>query len=94
VSGQPRAAAGTVRERLTHRAMVAVQNRRVFPYLVAVTALTGVVTGLVAHLIETQVRSAPRPRHPSRLLRDKGNSVVADTIRWFYSADTLAWASV
>jgi voltage-gated potassium channel len=32
--------------------MVAVQNRRVFPYLVAVTALTGVVTGLVAHLID------------------------------------------
>src|SRR5262245_2107429 len=32
--------------------MVAVANRRVFPYLVAVTALTGVVTGLVAHLID------------------------------------------
>jgi len=32
--------------------MVAVQNRRVFPYLVAVTALTGVVTGMVAHLID------------------------------------------
>jgi voltage-gated potassium channel len=32
--------------------MFAVENRRVFPYLVAVTALTGVVTGLVAHVID------------------------------------------
>jgi voltage-gated potassium channel len=32
--------------------MTAVENRRVFPYLVGVTALTAVVTGLVAHLID------------------------------------------
>jgi len=32
--------------------MTAVQNRRVFPYLVAVTALTAVATGLVAHLVD------------------------------------------
>ena len=32
--------------------MVAVQNRRVFPYLVVVTALTAVGTGLVAHVID------------------------------------------
>jgi hypothetical protein len=32
--------------------MLAVENRRVFPYLVAVTALTGVVTGLVAHVTD------------------------------------------
>jgi voltage-gated potassium channel len=32
--------------------MMAVENRRVFPYLVGVTALTAVVTGLVAHVID------------------------------------------
>jgi voltage-gated potassium channel len=32
--------------------MTAVENRQVFPYLVGVTALTAVVTGLVAHLID------------------------------------------
>jgi len=32
--------------------MIAVENRRVFPYLIGVTALTAVVTGLVAHLID------------------------------------------
>jgi voltage-gated potassium channel len=32
--------------------MMAVENRRVFPYLVAVTAFIAVVTGLVAHLID------------------------------------------
>jgi voltage-gated potassium channel len=32
--------------------LTAVENRRVFPYLVGVTALTAVVTGLVAHLID------------------------------------------
>jgi voltage-gated potassium channel len=32
--------------------MIAVENRRVFPYLVAVTAVTAVGTGLIAHLID------------------------------------------
>lgn len=32
--------------------MLAVENRRVFPYLVGVIAVTSVVTGLVAHLID------------------------------------------
>jgi len=32
--------------------MIAVENRRVFPYLIGVTALTAVATGLVAHLID------------------------------------------
>jgi voltage-gated potassium channel len=32
--------------------MIAVENRRVFPYLVGVTALTAVATGFVAHLID------------------------------------------
>ena len=32
--------------------MLAVENRRVFPYLVVVTAVTAVVTGLVAHLVD------------------------------------------
>jgi voltage-gated potassium channel len=32
--------------------MLAVSNRRVFPYLVGVTALTAVLTGLVAYVID------------------------------------------
>jgi voltage-gated potassium channel len=32
--------------------MLAVQNRRVFPYLVVVIAATSVITGFVAHLID------------------------------------------
>jgi len=32
--------------------MNAVENRQVFPYLIGVTALTAVVTGLVAHVID------------------------------------------
>ena len=32
--------------------MLAVSNRRVFPYLVGVVAFTSVVTGLIAHLID------------------------------------------
>jgi voltage-gated potassium channel len=32
--------------------MLAVQNRRVFPYLVGVIATTSVVTGVVAHVID------------------------------------------
>jgi len=32
--------------------MIAVENRRVFPYLVGVTAITAVLTGLIAHLID------------------------------------------
>jgi len=51
VNGQPRAER-PVRARLTHRAIIAVQNRRVFPYLVGVTALTAVATGLIAHLVD------------------------------------------
>jgi len=41
-----------VRSRLTERAVLAVQNRRVFPYLVGVIAATSVITGVVAHLID------------------------------------------
>jgi len=52
VSGQPRDAERPIQMRLTRRAMIAVHNRRVFPYLVAVTALTAVVTGLIAHLVD------------------------------------------
>jgi voltage-gated potassium channel len=43
---------GSVRDRMRHRATVAVSNRRVFPYLVAVTAITAVVTGVIAYLID------------------------------------------
>jgi voltage-gated potassium channel len=43
---------GRVRSRLKRRAGLAVTRGRVFPYLVAVTAATAVVTGLVAHLID------------------------------------------
>lgn len=32
--------------------MLAVENRRVFPYLVGVIAFTSIVTGLIAHLID------------------------------------------
>jgi voltage-gated potassium channel len=32
--------------------MIAVSNRRVFPYLVGVIAVTSLVTGLIAHLID------------------------------------------
>ena len=32
--------------------MLAVSNRRVFPYLVGVIACTSVITGLIAHLID------------------------------------------
>lgn len=32
--------------------MLAVENRRVFPYLVGVIAVTSVATGLIAHLID------------------------------------------
>lgn len=41
-----------LQSRLRDRAMLAVSNRRVFPYLVGVIAVTSVVTGLVAHLID------------------------------------------
>ena len=41
-----------LQSRLRDRAMIAVENRRVFPYLVGVIAVTSVVTGLVAHLID------------------------------------------
>ncbi len=43
---------GRFQSRLRNRAMVAVSNRRVFPYLVGVIAVTSVVTGLVAHVID------------------------------------------
>ena len=52
VSAPTRAGLGHVRSRLADRAFVAVQNRRVFPYLVGVIASTCVVTGVVAHLID------------------------------------------
>jgi voltage-gated potassium channel len=41
-----------IQSRLRNRAMLAVENRRVFPYLVGVIAATSVLTGLVAHLID------------------------------------------
>src|SRR4051794_16618038 len=41
-----------VQSRLQARAMLAVENRRVFPYLVGVIAVTSIATGLVAHLID------------------------------------------
>jgi voltage-gated potassium channel len=41
-----------LQSRLRDRAMLAVENRRVFPYLVGVIAVTSVATGLVAHLID------------------------------------------
>lgn len=48
----PGAHQGPVQSRLAERAKTAVANRRVFPYLVAVTALSAVATGLIAHLID------------------------------------------
>jgi voltage-gated potassium channel len=41
-----------IQSRLQERAMLAVSNRRVFPYLVGVIAATSVVTGLIAHVID------------------------------------------
>jgi voltage-gated potassium channel len=41
-----------IQSRLRRRAMLAVENRRVFPYLVGVIAFTSVVTGLIAYLID------------------------------------------
>ena len=41
-----------LRSRLSRRAQVAVQNRTVFSYLVGVTAVTAVATGLIAHLVD------------------------------------------
>ena len=43
-----------VRSTLRHRAEIAVANRKVFPFLVGITALTAVVTGFIAHLIDKQ----------------------------------------
>jgi voltage-gated potassium channel len=43
---------GPVRSRLSRRAELAVQNRRVFPYLAGVTALMAVGAGTIAHLID------------------------------------------
>ena len=48
----PGIGAGQVRSRLTRRAKIAVQKRRVFAYLVSVTAAIAVLTGLIAHLID------------------------------------------
>ena len=48
----PKRAGGRVQKRLADRAMLAVENRRVFPYLVGVIAATSVVTGVVAHVID------------------------------------------
>jgi voltage-gated potassium channel Kch len=45
---------GSLRDRMKSGAMVAVSNRRVFPYLVAVTSITAVVTGVIAHLIDRE----------------------------------------
>ena len=50
VSEQP--SGGRFHSRLRKRAMLAVENRRVFPYLVGVIAATSVVTGLIAHVID------------------------------------------
>jgi voltage-gated potassium channel Kch len=43
---------GAVGSRLARRARIAVQKRRVFAYLVSVTAAIAVLTGLIAHLID------------------------------------------
>src|SRR5215831_3125446 len=43
---------GPGRSFLARRAEIAVQNRRVFPYLALTTALIAVTTGLIAHLID------------------------------------------
>jgi voltage-gated potassium channel Kch len=43
---------GAVRSRLARRAGIAVQKRRVFVYLVSVTAVIAVLTGLIAHVID------------------------------------------
>ncbi|HEY2353408.1 MAG TPA: potassium channel family protein [Gaiellaceae bacterium] len=41
-----------VQSRMRKRAMLAVENRRVLPYLIGVIASTSVATGLIAHLID------------------------------------------
>ena len=43
---------GTRGSRLSRRASIAVQKRRVFAFLVSVTAAVAVLTGLIAHLID------------------------------------------
>jgi voltage-gated potassium channel len=48
----PGSSKGGLRSRLSRRARVAVQNRTVFSYLVGVTAVTAVATGLIAHLVD------------------------------------------
>ena len=52
VSVPEHAPVGRIQSRLRDRAMIAVENRRVFPYLVGVIAATSLVTGLIAHLID------------------------------------------
>jgi voltage-gated potassium channel Kch len=39
---------------MTRRAQIAVQRRRVFAYLVSATATIAVLTGLIAHLIDSK----------------------------------------
>src|SRR5262245_65178216 len=51
MADSPGLCAGPVRSRLARRARIAVQKRRVFAYLVSVTAAIAVLTGLIAHLI-------------------------------------------
>jgi voltage-gated potassium channel len=52
VTDRPGIGRGPVRSRLAERAELAVKNRRVFPYLAAVTAIIAVTTGIIAHLID------------------------------------------
>jgi voltage-gated potassium channel Kch len=52
MSDPPTMLRGPGRSFLARRAETAVQNRRVFPYLVLTTALIAVTTGLIAHLID------------------------------------------
>jgi voltage-gated potassium channel len=52
VDDSPGLGRGHVRSQLTRRAKIAVQKRRVFAYLVSVTAAIAVLTGLIAHLID------------------------------------------
>ena len=52
MSDVPGLGRGRVRSRLARRAQIAVQRRRVFGYLVTVTAVIAVLTGFVAHLID------------------------------------------
>ena len=52
MSSAQKFARGPGRSWLAERAALAVQNRRVFPFLALTTAATAVVTGVIAHVID------------------------------------------